>query len=94
MISLHVDLLLKPGSGLALEKTFHEAFHPAISLQPGFSRVDLLASRSEEDRYRLVIEFESEELRLKWVATHLHKMVWPKMEAHFINYTLKGFTVV
>jgi heme-degrading monooxygenase HmoA len=56
--------------------------------------VALLASRSEADRFRLVIEFESEELRLKWVASDLHQRVWPKMETHFINYTLKGFTGV
>ncbi len=93
MVSLHVDLLLNPGAGPELERTFREVFRPAISAQPGFSRVALLRSQSEADRYRLVIEFESEGLRLNWVATGLHQQVWPRMEAHCASYTLQNFTV-
>jgi len=75
MVALHVDLQLKPGAGPELEKTFRDAFRPAISAQPGFSGVALLQATSEADGYRLVIEFQSEELRLNWVATNLHQQV-------------------
>jgi len=94
MVALHVDLQLKPGAGPELEKTFREAFRPAISAQPGFSRVALLRSTSEADRYRLVIEFQSEELRLNWVATDVHQQVWPTVEAHCASFAGKNFTVV
>ena len=94
MVALHLDLQLKPGAGSELEKTFRDVFRPAISAQPGFSRVALLQSTSEVDRYRLVIEFQSEELRLDWVATDLHQQVWPRMEAHCASYSLKNFNVV
>lgn len=94
MVALHVDLQLKPGAGSELEKTFHDIFRPAISAQPGFSGVALLQSTSEADRYRLVIEFQSEELRLNWVATALHQQVWPRMEAHCASYAVKNFTGV
>ena len=94
MVALHVDLQLKPGAGPELERTFHEVFRPAISAQPGFSAVTLLHSVSEADAYRLVIEFQREELRLNWVATDLHQQVWPQMEAHCANYALKNFSVV
>ena len=69
MVALHVDLQLQPGAGPELEKTFCDVFRPAISAQPGFSGVALLHSTPEADHYRLVIEFQSEELRLDWVAT-------------------------
>jgi heme-degrading monooxygenase HmoA len=94
MVALHVDLQLKPGAGPELEKTFRDAFRLAISAQPGFSGVALLQSTSEADRYRLVIEFQSEELRLDWRATDLHQQVWSRMEAHCVGYAVKNFTVV
>jgi heme-degrading monooxygenase HmoA len=94
MISLNVDLQLKPGAGPELEKTFREVFRPAISAQPGFSNVALLRSASEADSYRLVIEFQTEDLRLKWAATDLHQQVWPQMKAHCDAVSLKHFAVV
>ena len=94
MVALHVDLQLQPGAGPELEKTFCDVFRPAISAQPGFSAVALLHSTPEADHYRLVIEFQSEELRLNWVATALHQQVWSKMEAHCASYSVKKFTVV
>jgi len=94
MVALHIDLQLKPGAAPELEKTFREVFRPAISVQDGFSAVALLQPASEGADYRLVIQFESEPHRLKWVATDLHQQVWPRMEAHCANYALKNFTVV
>jgi heme-degrading monooxygenase HmoA len=94
MVALHLDLQVHPGAGPELENSFRDIFRPAISAQPGFSGVALLASTSEADRYRLVIEFQSEELRLNWVATELHQQVWPRMEAHCVSYAVKNFTVV
>ena len=94
MVALHVDLQLKPGMGPELEKTFRDDFRPAISSQPGFFGVALLQSTSEADCYRLVIEFQSEELRLNWVATDLHQDVWSRMEAHCASYGVKNFTIV
>jgi heme-degrading monooxygenase HmoA len=93
MVALHVDLQLKPGAGPELEKTFRDVFRPAISAQPGFSRVTLLRSTLEADSYRLTIEFQAESLRLNWVATDLHQQVWPQMEAHCASYSLKSFAV-
>jgi heme-degrading monooxygenase HmoA len=90
----HEHLGDKPGAGLELEKTFREVFRPAISAQPGFSRVALLQSTPEADRYGPVIEFQSEELRLCWVATDLHRQVWPRMEVHCASFAAKNFTFV
>ena len=94
MVVLHVDLQSKPAAGSALEQTFREAFRPAIRAQQGFVETALLHSSSETDSYRLVIAFESEALRLRWVATNLHQQVWPMMEAHCAGYSVKIFAVL
>ena len=91
MVALHIDLQLKPDAGSALEETFREVFRPAVSAQQGFVDVALLRSGSESNAYRLVIAFESEALRLKWVETELHQQVWPQMEAHCEGFEAKGF---
>jgi len=94
MVSLHIDLQLRPGAGPGLERTFRQVFRPAISAQPGFVAVALLQPTSEATGYRLVIEFQTEQLRLGWVATDLHQQVWPKIEAHCASYAVTNFTVV
>src|SRR5258708_48894 len=92
-IQLHVDLDVDPTKEKTLLETYHKTFHPAISKQPGFVDVKLLKMRSAlagaaptSLGYRLLISFETEEQRLKWVATDIHQKVWPQMEA---NYTGK-----
>jgi heme-degrading monooxygenase HmoA len=94
MVVLHVDLQSKLAAGSALEQTFREAFSPAIRAQLGFVETALLHSDSEPDSYRLVIAFESEVLRQRWVATNLHQQVWPMMEAHCAGCSVKIFSVV
>lgn len=92
-IQLHVDLDVDPKKEKSLLETFQKTFKPAISKQPGFVDVKLLKMRSAlmgaaptSLGYRLLISFETEEQRLKWVATDTHQKVWPQMEA---NYTGK-----
>ncbi len=71
---------------------YHKIFSPTIRKQPGFADVKLLKHRSAlkgaapaNAPYRLIISFETEEQRLKWVATDDHQRVWPSIES-----TLRG----
>ena len=89
-IQLHVDLDVDPHKEKALLDTFQQTFKPAIIRQPGFVDVQLLKMRTALMGaaptllgYRLLISFETEEQRLKWVATETHQKVWPQMEANF-----------
>ncbi len=70
-----------------MEHNYHHIFRPAIQSQPGFLDVRLLKIRRAlagrapvNARYRLLISFESEELRRKWVATDEHQRAWPTIE--------------
>jgi heme-degrading monooxygenase HmoA len=94
MTVLQVDLRVRAGAALALEKAFREVFRPAISAEEGFLGVELLKSRASANRYYLVIKFGSEPLRLKWVATDLHQQVWPVLEALCASHEGERFAAV
>jgi heme-degrading monooxygenase HmoA len=95
MFILHVDLSVKPGMTKALEGTYREVFLPAISKQEGFSDAKLLrAISSEAHSHRLVIAFENEALQKKWVATDLHQLVWPKMDASMSQFSVHNYETI
>jgi hypothetical protein len=86
-IQLHCDLQLDPAREKEMLDNYRKIFRPTISKQPGFVSVTLLKLRSENQGkapagcpYRLVISFQTEEHRLKWVASATHQKVWPTVE--------------
>jgi heme-degrading monooxygenase HmoA len=86
-IQLHVDLEVDPAREQEMLSSFQAQFRPAISRQPGFVEVKLLKLRSAlagpppgNAGYRLLISFQTEEQRQKWVATAEHQRVWPLIE--------------
>jgi heme-degrading monooxygenase HmoA len=79
-IQLHVDLEVDPAKEAELLKNFRTIFRPAISKQPGFVDVKLLKTRNAPTRYRLLISFQTEEQRQKWVAADDHQRAWPTIE--------------
>jgi heme-degrading monooxygenase HmoA len=82
-VELHVHATAADGSAAALEETFLKVFYPAVSRQPGFKHSNLLRIPGKSGEYVLTIAFESEDLRLRWVATDLHQEVWPRMQSKF-----------
>ena len=85
-IQLHVDLEVDPSREEEMVSNFRNVFEPAIRKQPGFVEVKLLKWRKAlagagpaSMKYRLLISFETEEHRLKWVATDTHQKVWPEV---------------
>jgi heme-degrading monooxygenase HmoA len=94
MFVLFVDIKLKPGAQAALEKTYIEAFRPAISSQEGFRGVELLRPNQAGGQWRLSIAFDSHDLQKKWVGMDLHQEVWPQMQSHFADYSVNDYTAV
>jgi hypothetical protein len=65
----------------------------------GYIRVKMLKRRTiiqgtapANDNYRFELEFESEELRQKWIASPGHQRVWPPVEKTMT--TQKNYPVV
>ncbi len=86
-MQLHCDLELDPAKEKELIENFRNVFKPAISQQPGFASVTLLKLRPDRRAkeparfpYRLIISFQTEEQRMKWVATEAHRKAWPTIE--------------
>ena len=94
MIELHIYLEPLAGQESKLESLFREAFVPAISVQEGFRRVALLKVRDALRQYRIELAFESEALRLKWVASREHEASFPRIAALCQQVTWAGFDVV
>ena len=82
-VELHVHATAAEGNAAAIEETFLKVFYPAVSRQPGFKHSNLLRIPGKPGEYVLTIAFESEDLRLRWVATDLHQEVWPQMQSKF-----------
>jgi heme-degrading monooxygenase HmoA len=90
-IQLHVDLDVDPAKEAEVLKNYKDVFRPTISKQQGFVEVKLLKLRSvpkgdaPKTRYRLIISFQTEEQRLKWVATDDHQRAWPTIEKNLVG---------
>ena len=78
---------------------FHNTFVPEAVKHEGYIRVKMLKRRTilqgtppAHHNYRFELEFESEELRQKWIASAGHQRVWPPIERTMT--TLKNYPVV
>jgi heme-degrading monooxygenase HmoA len=86
-IRLDVDLTVDPSREKEMLKNFHEIFKPAAIKHPGYIDVQIFKLRTVvmgkppgDANYRFVLTYQSEELRQKWVASDVHKKVWPTVE--------------
>jgi heme-degrading monooxygenase HmoA len=86
-IRLDVDLTVDPSREKEMLKNFHEIFKPAAIKHPGYIDVQIFKLRTVvmgkppgDANYRFVLTYQSEDLRQKWVASDVHKKVWPTVE--------------
>jgi hypothetical protein len=86
-IQLHADLAVDPAKEQQMLSLFTEKFRPAAAQQHGFIDVRMLKLKSAlrgaappGANYQFVLTFSSEALRQKWIATDIHKQLWPAIE--------------
>ncbi len=79
-IELHIWLTAKAGREAALEELFTADFYPAVSAREGFLSAALMRKPDTAD-YTVRLSFDTEELRLAWVASDRHQQVWPALAA-------------
>ena len=98
-IRLYVEMDVAPARERELLDTFHNSFVPEAVKHEGYIRVRMLKRRTivqgtppANHNYRFELEFESEELRQKWIASAGHQRVWPPVERTMT--TLKDYPVV
>ena len=98
-IRLYVEMDVAPAREREMLETFHNLFVPEAVKHQGFIRVKVLKRRAilqgtapAHHNYRFELEFESEELRQKWIASAAHQRVWPPVERTMT--TVKDYPVV
>lgn len=86
-IRLYVEMDVPAAREREMLDAFHKTFVPEAVKHDGYIRVKMLKRRSvvqgtvnEAHNYRFELEFESEELRQKWIASPEHQRVWPLVE--------------
>ena len=98
-IRLYVEMDVPPGREREMLEAFHDTFVPEAVKHEGYIRVKMLKRRSivqgtapATHNFRFELEFESEELRRKWIASAGHQRVWPLVERTMT--TQKDYPVV
>ncbi len=94
MIELHIYLEPHDGKESDLESLYWNEYVPGIKIQEGFQRTILLKKRDALQEYQIVITFDSEQLRLRWVDSKEHTEVWPKVTALCQRVSWIGFDSV
>lgn len=86
-IRLYVEMDVPAAREREMLDAFHNTFVPEAVKHEGYIRVTMLKRRSfiqgsapVEHNYRFELEFESEALRQKWIASAAHQRVWPLVE--------------
>ena len=86
-IRLYVEMDIDPAQEREMLDLFHNQFVPEAVKHQGYMRVKLLKRRTilqgtapADHNYRFELEFESEELRQRWIASPGHQRVWPPIE--------------
>ena len=96
MITLHVYLTPKSGQAEALQTAIQDPWISAMSEQPGFVQAAMLTPFDDADSndIEVVSYWESEKLRLEWVARPIHDEVFASiMElAESVSPTVKTVT--
>ena len=94
MIAWEIYLDAHEGKEKDLEKVFLTYFAPAIKTMEGFKNVVMLKKRDALREYEINLFFETEELRMKWVASDEHQMAFPKIAECCARISWAGFDVV
>ncbi|MCC6540161.1 MAG: hypothetical protein IT162_21615 [Bryobacterales bacterium] len=86
-IQIHVDLNVDPAKEKQMLQHFEKDFKPAAAAFQGYVDVKIIKLRKTVAgkapagvNYRFVLQYRSEELRQKWIASDIHQRVWGMIE--------------
>ncbi len=91
-VQLHCDLTIDPKRAAEAEHYFETVYRPAAMKFEGYVDLQLLKLQSvlagqapAGMNYRFSITYESEELRMAWVRSDVHQVVWPKLQTYLTS---------
>ena len=91
-VQLHCDLTVDPERAAEAEHYFETVYRPAAMKFKGYVDLQLLKLQSVLAgqapaglNYRFSITYESEELRMAWVRSDVHQVVWPTLQTYLTS---------
>ncbi len=89
-ILLHCDLAVDPKREQEMLDYFEKTFRPVARKHTGYIDLKMLKLKSAIRgaaplKYRFALNYQSEELRQKWIASADHQRVWPPIENMLTN---------
>ena len=91
-VQLHCDLTIDPGRAAEAEHYFETVYRPAAMKFEGYVDLQLLKLESVLAgqapaglNYRFSITYESEVLRMAWVRSDVHQVVWPTLQTYLTS---------
>ena len=91
-VQLHCDLTVNPERSAEAEHYFETVYRPAAMKFEGYVDLQLLKLHSVLAgqapaglNYRFSITYESEELRMAWVQSEVHQVVWPTLQSYLTS---------
>ena len=94
MIERHVTFDVFPEKSREFERFFTEQYRPAMSKMLGFVRVELLRLQENQQKYQMVIRFNSEEEAAAWRSSDAHKSLQPIIKSLYSSSQLQVFDVI
>ena len=86
-IQVHVDMSVDPAKEKEMLQHFEKDFKPAAKKFPGYIDVKIVKLRSAfvgkapaGINYHILLTYQREELRQKWIASDIHQKVWGMIE--------------
>ena len=91
-VQLQCDLTVDPERAAEAEHYFETVYRPAAMTFEGYVDLQLLKLQSVLEgrapaglNYRFSITYQSEELRMAWVRSDVHQVVWPTLQAYLTS---------
>ena len=104
-MALQMDFVVPKENAEAFEKMYYSIYVPAMTVQQGYISSKLLR-RYPDDlsekiqaeattyNYQIQISFDTEENRMKWVASDQHQIAWPAATSLATEYKWRGYDVM
>ena len=91
-VQLHCDISIDAKRAEEAERYFETVYRPAAEKFEGYVGLQLLKLHSVLDgrapegmTHRFSITYETEALRMAWVHSDVHQVVWPKLQTYLTS---------
>jgi heme-degrading monooxygenase HmoA len=94
MIERHITFDVDPDKTQEFEHLFDAEYRPAMTLMPGFLKVELLREQENLTKYKMVIRFTTSEEAAAWRSSSEHRALSPKLKALYSASQLEVYEVI